>query len=98
MVKNPSAGDTGDVGFIPGSGRSSGGRNGNPFEYSCLENSTDRGVGYNPWGLKMSYMTKHMRAHVHTHTQKTFPGILKSSHLRALRPVNCTDFVEIIWI
>ena len=39
-------GDTKDVvGFIPGLGRSSGVGNGNPFQYSCLENSIDRGVG-----------------------------------------------------
>ena len=46
MVKNsPSnAGDSGDVGLIPGLGRSPGGRNGNPLQYSCLRNPTDRGV------------------------------------------------------
>ena len=46
MVKNPpaNAGDAGDVGSIPGSGRSPGGRNGNPFQYSCLENPMDRGT------------------------------------------------------
>ena len=37
------AGDTGDMGSIPGSGRSPGVRNGNPFQYSYLENSMDRG-------------------------------------------------------
>ena len=39
MVKNlpANAGDTGDVGLIPGSGRSPGGEHGNPFQYSCLE-------------------------------------------------------------
>ena len=38
------AGDTGDVGSVPGSGRSPGVGNSNPFQYSsCLENSTDRG-------------------------------------------------------
>ena len=44
MVKNlpASAGDLRDVGLIPGSGRSPGGRNGNPLQYSCLENPTDR--------------------------------------------------------
>ena len=43
-VKSPpaSAGDTGDVGLIPGLGRSPGKRNGYPFQYSCLENPTDR--------------------------------------------------------
>ena len=45
MVKNPpaNAGDVGDTGSIPGSGRSPGGGHGNPLQYSCLENSMDRG-------------------------------------------------------
>ena len=36
--------DTGDVGLIPELGRSPGGGNGNPLQYSRLENSMDRGV------------------------------------------------------
>ena len=36
------AGDTGDVGLIPGSGRSPGEGNGYPFRFSCLENSMGR--------------------------------------------------------
>ena len=46
MVKNlpTSAGDTRDVGLIPGSGRSPGEENGNPLQYSCLENSMDKGT------------------------------------------------------
>ena len=46
MVKNPSAnaGDTRDVGLIPGSGRLLGGGNGNPFQYSCLGNAMVRGA------------------------------------------------------
>ena len=36
------AGDTGDMGSIPGSGRSPGGGHGNPLQYPCLENSMDR--------------------------------------------------------
>ena len=39
-----SAGDTGDAGLIPGSGRSPGGGHGNPLQYSCLENPMDRGA------------------------------------------------------
>ena len=39
-----SAGDVGDVGLIPGLGRSPGGGNGNPLQYSCLGNPTDRGA------------------------------------------------------
>ena len=38
------AGDTREGGSIPRSGRSSGGRNGNPLQYSCLENSMDKGA------------------------------------------------------
>ena len=46
VVKNPpaSAGDIGDMGSIPGLGRSPGEGNGNPFQYSCLENPKDRGA------------------------------------------------------
>ena len=46
MVKNPPAnvGDTGDMGSVPGSGRSPGEGNGNPLQYSCLKNSMDRGA------------------------------------------------------
>ena len=45
VVKNPpaNAGDTGDVGSIPGLERSPGGGHGNPLQYSCLESSMDRG-------------------------------------------------------
>ena len=39
-----SACNTGGVGLIPGSGRSPGGGNGNPLQYSCLENPMDRGA------------------------------------------------------
>ena len=36
------AGDKGDAGLIPGSGRSPGGGNGNPLQYSCQRNPMDR--------------------------------------------------------
>ena len=46
MVNNlpASVGDTGEVGSIPGSGSSPGEGNGNPLQYSSLENLTDRGA------------------------------------------------------
>ena len=43
MVKNLPV-SAGDVGLIPGSGRSPGEGNGNPLQYSCLENSMDTGA------------------------------------------------------
>ena len=39
-----SASNGGEVGSIPGSGRSPGEGNGNPLQYSCLENPSDRGA------------------------------------------------------
>ena len=46
VAKNPpaNAGDMRHVGLIPGSGRSLGEGNGNPLQYSCLENPMDRGA------------------------------------------------------
>ena len=45
-VKNlpANSGDIGDAGSIPGSGRSPGGGNGNPLQYSCLKNPMNRGA------------------------------------------------------
>ena len=63
------AGDARDAGSIPGSGGSPGVGNGNPLQYSHLENPMDRGA----WqaqvhgGHKESDMTKS----THTHTQST---------------------------
>ena len=62
MVKNPpaNAGDVRDVGSVPGSGRSPGKGNGNPLQYSCLENSHGQRslAGYSPWGFKESDTTE----------------------------------------
>ena len=49
-----SAGDTGDVDSISESGRSPGGGNGNPLQYSCLENSMDRGAWRDSRGTGVS--------------------------------------------
>ena len=43
VIKNLPA-NAGDVGLIPGLGRSPGEENGNPLQYSCLKNSMDRGA------------------------------------------------------
>ena len=51
VIKNPSV-NAGNVGVIPGSGRFPGDGNGNPVQYSCLENPMDRRVGDNPWAHK----------------------------------------------
>ena len=48
------AGAAGNVGLTPGSGRSPGVGNGNPFQYSCLENPMDRGA----WWATVHGVTK----------------------------------------
>ena len=48
MVKNMPA-NAGDTGSSPGSGRSPAEGNGNPLQYSCLENPTDRGARWAEW-------------------------------------------------
>ena len=65
--------NVGDLGSIPGSGRFPGEGNGNPLQYSCLENPMDGGAwcrllsmgsepgaGYCPWGHKESYTTEQL--------------------------------------
>ena len=56
VVKNlpPNAGDTREAGSIPGLGRSPSVGNGNPLQYSCLENSKDRGA----WRATVHRVTK----------------------------------------
>ena len=46
VVKNPpaNAGDVRDMGSVPGSGRTPGGRCSNPLQYFCLENPMHRGA------------------------------------------------------
>ena len=53
VVKTPSA-NAGEVGLISGLGRSTGDGNGNPLQYSCLENSMDRGA----WQATVHGITK----------------------------------------
>ena len=60
----------GNVGLILGSGRSPGEGNGNPLQYSCLQNPMDRGAWwatYSPWGCKESDTTEWL-----THFQETW--------------------------
>ena len=74
MIKNlpANAGDIRDLDVLPWWGRSPGRENGNPLQYSCLENPIGRGAwrapggrgAHSPWGHKESDMTEQL-----THTQ-----------------------------
>ena len=66
MVKNSpaSTGDTGDKGSISGSGIAPGVGNGNPLQYSCLDNSMDRGAWRaSPLGRKELDTTEQLSLH-----------------------------------
>ena len=79
---NRNAGDTGNTGSIPGSQRSTGGRHGNPFQYSCLENPMDRGA----WMATVHKVAKSwtwLNDWTHTHTQMKKNKIMLLEFLRA---------------
>ena len=68
MVKNlpAKAGDIGASSSIPGLGRSPREGNGNPLQYSCLENLMDRGAW---WAIFCGVTKSQTRLRTHTHTQ-----------------------------
>ena len=73
MIKNLPANteDAGNVSSIPGLGRSTGGGNGNPFQYSCLEKCHGQMslAGYNPCGRKEVDTTEHKNTNLQAFTQ-----------------------------
>ena len=69
---DPGSVDIGDVGSVPGSGRSPGRGNGNPLQYSCQDNPMDRGA----WWATVHGVAKRQtclsdRTHTHTRTHIT---------------------------
>ena len=82
VIKNPpaDAGGTGDMDLIPGSGRSPGGGNGNPLQYSCLENPTDSGTwgDYSPWGSKESDTPEQLSTQSETPTLRVWPPLISA--------------------
>ena len=64
-VSKESVCNAGDLGSVPGWGRSPGGGHGNPLQYSCLENPYGQRSleGYSPWGCKVLYTIEQL-----THT------------------------------
>ena len=73
MVKNPpdSAGDTGEVGSIPGLGKSPGGQYGNPLQYFSWENPMDRGA----WPATVHGVAKGLG-----HDQETNSYLIRCNH------------------
>ena len=76
VVKNLSA-NAEDAGLIPGWGRSPGEGNGNPLQYSCLENSMDRGAcGLQKSQTRLSDWTELKLKSVNTSQLKNIPVVL----------------------
>ena len=71
------AGDVRDVGSIPRSGRSPEGGHGNPLQYSCLENSMDRGAWWvTAWSQRVDHNWSDV-THTHTHTHTKYHQVLR---------------------
>ena len=86
MVKNPPA-NTGSASSIPGSGRSPGEGNGNPLQYSCLQNPMDR-VDYSLWGHKESDAAE-QSGHIVVHISFRYKNTSES------RRIYCIHFIFI---
>ena len=74
LSSKESACNAGDVGLIPGSGRSPGGGHGNPLQYSCLENPMDRGA----WQATVQRVKSWTQLSTHACIQSVI-GLRKSS-------------------
>ena len=84
MVKNlaVNAGDTRQVGSIPGLGSSPREENGSPLQYSCLKNPMDRGA----WWVKVCGVTESDTTeitHVHTHTHTPIDTYIHTTHMHS---------------
>ena len=101
VVKNSpaNAGATGDAGSIPGSRRSPGGGHGNPLQYSCLENPTDRGA----WratvrGVTESDVTEWVCMHVQSAPWLRVLGASSSSFLPFCVMDQDIDLTFVVWV
>ena len=106
VVKNQSAnaGGARDVGLMPGSGRSPGEGNGNPLQYSCLENSMDRGawwvtvhgVAKSNTSLK-SLSTMHTQIYVYTFMH-THTCIFMHAHMHTHVCIHMQSLLKLAWV
>ena len=98
----------GDLGLIPGSGRSPGEGNGTPLPYSCLENPMDEGAGWatvhgveKSWTRLSNFTTLHLESFIHFFFKGShlfITSILKSNmHLESLNPVTARRWAAGRW-
>ena len=89
VVKNSPANarDTRDIGLIPGSGRSGVG-NDNPLQYSCLENSLDRGA----WRATVHGVAKELDT-----TERTQDTTERTQDISSVQSLSCVQFFATPW-
>ena len=100
VIKNPTA-NAGDADSIPMSGRSPGGGNGTPLQYSCLENPMDRG----PWWAMVHTVAKsqtrlqRLSTHSADPTESEF-STLFSSFILKIKPLlpASTVLIATLWL
>ena len=109
LIKNlpASAGDTRDASLIPESGRSTGRVNGNPLQYSCLENPKDRGAWWAPWDHKELDTIEHASTYTNCTEEEALHWLSLGRYLKPTRSnfkekykrsmTNCTNMIEEIW-
>ena len=98
MVKNlpANARDAGNLGLILGSGRSPGGGNSNPCQYSCLENFMDRGDWWATLhGVTELDTTEHTCAHTHIHTYTLSLSLSPYHNIAQLTPSQSATLKQI---
>ena len=89
-VSKGSACNGGDLGLIPGSWRSPGEGNGNSLQYSCLENSTDRGAWWiTVHGVTKSWIRLSNSTYTHLQAANSTPGGFPCIHTMANVPFFC---------
>ena len=100
-----SACNAGDLGLIPGLGRSPGGGHGNPLQYSCLENPHGQKglMGCSPWGCRELDTTEQLSTRARTHTPpskyKPFTWIFHFEHAFTLLMIYFGEwkFLILMW-
>ena len=82
VVKNPpvNAGDIRDSDLIPGLGRSPGGGNGFPLQYSCLENPMDRGAWWATIHRVAKSQTQMKWLSMHKELTQRAPTVMRAKH------------------
>ena len=92
-----SACNAGDLGSIPGSGRSPEKGNGNPLQYSCLENSMDRGTWRAIVHAVANSQTRLSNPHTLNHNVKAMPCIIYYMLFISMKMYILFQLIGLIW-